>query len=848
MAKKQNESDILVVKHYRAQKAYGEKELIIEHVTDDSETAQFLNRVEAARLNKPYDEAIDMRDKVLWDCKAYQFNNKTHYFDDISLAIFKEEVKRNHGVLNVGAYEKILYGDHTLETRAIRPVDKLNGVQPKPKKLPTVEEKIEEAPTPLPDTAHEDTQEEDGNVLYNYATGYSPKLVQFGYFLERTEPRLQYKMNIHVQGKNINLDAITKDISKNGIRFCFPIETEKNLTNDAILSISFPSLKNKDSRFRELPINYRVMMIGEEEEQYLISCELIRDDDTEWVQDFFHTLIQEESKRYKFDPEDETLTRTALCYQEIYNHSISNIPVFISKIDGHTFIDTMGITENNISLLDFFSTGEFNHDLSAFRIPDRINSFLPSEEDACVKSSLIVLYKDKNKIFSSTNFENSNENEFRALINYARRKNHFRVLKLIALNITNPLNKKVLDHFSESLLEKSPEDYEMIHNKISSLKSVALITDISYLFPSRKIRGYSEDDDDTNDPSSLFVWSENKKINLIENTNTSGTCELAPLPQHLPFKHYPTRREPRYLARTKIEIEINGKRYTGTTRDLSIRGLRLELDKYVSATKGTAVTVGFQSFKQKRSGFDKNNIAYKIVDTYYENEITIISLSREIDEQWNQVTAFFEDIIDVNRSKLRLCINDAITSTMTSLYEHLYSRQLASQPFFLTQTSSGNIRIERTIQPNRNTTIYQFFTNDQGDFDLSPLSVPSLVKNIHHVVNSNIITDHLELYFYKDTDSEDNMVYQHASNYTLTNKTDRLMFIQKCLMAKEHIFLKVSAAETTTHYNYLETQTSMLRTYSKHIAAKLYQELEQVIGHGELIDITSDITLSIELD
>ena len=835
----------LIVKHYRAQKAHGEKELIVERVGSDSETAQFLQRVEAARLNKPHTGAIDMRDKVLWDCKAYQHNNKTHYFDDISLEIFKEEVKRNNGTLTVGGYEKILYGDHTMETRTIRPVDRLQGYTPPVKKSqPTVDKTEETKPqTESPPVEDNIDTENNKDVIYNYGSGHTPEPLDFTYYYERVEPRLQYKMNIIAQSDASTLNGITRDISQHGMRFKFPTDEEIDFRVDTIVSISFPSLKNKDSRFGELLVNYRIVMLGMEEEQTLVSCELIEDDNTQWVSDFFHQFIETEKLRYKLDPEDETLTRTALCYQEVYNHSLTNIPLFFINKGEHTYLESLGITENNKPLLELFTQSE--KELSALRIPSRIQHLTSFNENEEKKKSLLVCYKDKSKLYSATNFEINNADDFNSLIEYARKKSIYRIFKLDTQKIEKGISEKALTDFTERLKEKSEEDHRELVDEISNLHAVGLLTDITYLFPSNK-HGIYDNDDEDNTPNNLSVWCDDKQINLIEKGNVADSCDLTSSPNLLTLEHIAARREPRFLARTKVEIEINGERIATTSRDLSVRGLRIELEESVNLHIGDSVKIGFLSFKQKRSGFDIKNIAYKVVNITQEDKLSVISFSREIGDDWNLVTNFFEDIIEVNKNKLRLCLNDVITASKVSAYEHLYNKHLTSHPFFVSQNSKGGVRLERCVLPYEHSGIAQFFKNENNQFDLTPLSAPGLVKTIHHTVNAQIKTDHLELYFFKDMDQEGNIVYQHATNHSLTKEADRRLFVQKCMEKAEYIFLKMSAAETKPHYNFLEEQTGFLRDISKHHATKLYQELETIIGYGELIDITQEVILSLK--
>ncbi|MBU2478511.1 MAG: hypothetical protein KKA36_05425, partial [Gammaproteobacteria bacterium] len=62
----------ITVKHYRSAHAGARhKELIVEKVTEGSETSQFLKKMDAQRVRRVCFEHIDMRGKVPGECQRY---------------------------------------------------------------------------------------------------------------------------------------------------------------------------------------------------------------------------------------------------------------------------------------------------------------------------------------------------------------------------------------------------------------------------------------------------------------------------------------------------------------------------------------------------------------------------------------------------------------------------------------------------------------------------------------------------------------------------------------------------------------------------------------------------------
>ena len=845
MDKSKKKQTILEVKHFQATGRFGEKKIVIERVTDESETAQFLNRVETQRLNKPYDGAIDMRDKVLFPCKQYQYQNKTHYLDDISLNIFKNEVKNNHGELTVGTFEKIIYGDHTMENRPVRPVDVLHGAEPAQKKKPPPAPKkkpVQQAKPAPKKTATEQKQPPPANTQEptapsTYATTqHAINYIRLGYHLKRTEPRLQYKMKLSIHSNGGEYEAISKDISPHGIRFA--LTQEKNITFEpnSTINISFPMLTEKEAHFSEESITYKIIENNNIEGQNQVCCQLVSNENNQWLNEFFTTFIENESTRYKLDPEDELLTRSALCYGQVYNHNLKTLPIYFSKNADNIAIDTIGITKNNMSLLDFLKTNNFSLDFSAFRLPQRNKHFLP-QSNREGQSSLMILFKNDENIYSFTDFELESKQALLKALSYAKQQKDYRVFKIDALPITQATDDRTLNLLAENLFHNSEEEFSILKLKLAHLCGIGLLTDVTSVFSRTDLPV-------TSDSLEAHCWLGNNKVHVYNNSEAVETSTLTPEPQHLLFKHYPARREPRYLARTKIEVEINGIRRPGTTRDLSVKGLRAELDEHLKIDKGETISVGFLSFKQKRSGFDINNISYKIRDVYYEENKTILSLIRVKDDQWVHVTAFFEDIIEVNRSKLRVCINDVITSTMASVHENIFNNHISSQPFFLSRSAENNITIESITNSTQDNIFTNFFSNTQ-DLDFSALTNANIVKQIHENITNDLGEDSLELYFHKAPDEQGNIVIHSTSNHQLKNNKERLEHIKKCLTTQDFLFVKVVAASSQANVAYTENQINSLRELSRHSAGKLQQELEQIIGYGELVDITDEVSLAL---
>ena len=99
-------------------------------------------------------------------------------------------------------------------------------------------------------------------------------------------------------------------------------------------------------------------------------------------------------------------------------------------------------------------------------------------------------------------------------------------------------------------------------------------------------------------------------------------------PELIRFGYVERRREDRYLAETRVEVIIGSKKYPGMSKDISTRGIRIQLDDAVDVKKGAAVKVGLVSLQKKKSSANLMDIPYR-----YENPgpVDIEVLSAEVE-------------------------------------------------------------------------------------------------------------------------------------------------------------------------------------------------------------------------
>ncbi len=866
------ESVISEIRHYQSKSAHhNDKELVVEKVVSDSETARFLARMEEQRLAKPYDGAIDMRDNVLWECKGYRFNDKTHYLDDISYDIFREGVQKHNGELTVGTFEAIMYGDHTMATKP-DPEDVPTESPPQTPKTsgpaPAAPPQSNTPSTPTSQRREQNTAATTQTSTHPYHDRYNPDIIPFGYYRKRQEPRLLYKTDIELLVAEQAFLGETKDVSVRGLQVVVTADASA-IAPDQTVGVNFNSLQEKGEDAQLTDIAYRVVNVQRADEAIVVTLVRKNPNEPESFNAFMRRFIEVEKTRSKFDHEDEVCTASALLHQRIYTEALTQIPLFMRMNDsGQPQVETLGVTQNNESLIEFFRCDNGQYDWSALCIPTRTRRLAfevaPTTLRYDPRKSMhrpvgeitLFLYKDgKGDIHSAADFELATDYDTLRMARHALVHEHCRIVKVFAQLIRN-YNDEKMNFLAGELERKAADKANALKRNVQGMFALALVADVT-----DNVKSILRDTTGTLDSSykldGLTAWVGNTRINLgAPKRDTVDACVLNKPPQLVRFLHVLKRREERYLAKTKVEVKIDGTVYPGVTRDLSTKGLCVQLDECSGARIGDTVHVGFLSFKGKGDAFDIKNIPYSVVRIEDDDGIRVM-LTREKDRFWEEVTVFFNEIIDLNREKLGLCIEDVFSSAIARLHEDVLSAHLLTMPFFLARLSDGKIVLHKVAVSEYATELADFFYRKKHFLDFRALTAPSMITRFYDAMKNHIksvtsgtravVNNDLEIYMYKTKDEQGNTIIESALNAELRTTEEKLAFIRRAMASGDYRFMKIVVAGIRKlNPQVVDAIVNTIRELSPHRANALQKEVEEIVGYGELIDITNNIVYAME--
>jgi hypothetical protein len=323
-------------------------------------------------------------------------------------------------------------------------------------------------------------------------------------------------------------------------------------------------------------------------------------------------------------------------------------------------------------------------------------------------------------------------------------------------------------------------------------------------------------------------------------------------PELIRFGYVERRREDRYLAETGVEVCVGAKTLPGTSKDISTRGMRIQLEKKVGVKKGATVKVGLVSLQQKKSATNLMDIPYRVIHTRDEDAGTVLMLERVLGGKREGLKEFFVELITKNQHKLGVDIGDIWGATASRVYEAVLAANTPTIPFFLARSAEGGAHLQFVGIPESLSPLRSFFESEEGP-DFRCLNEGRVVSALYDAVqillrqcrNGEAPTPYeLEMYLYKEIDEVTGESFLHsATELDFSTDARREAFLMRLIEYPDWRVVKLlSTFSQKLDEKAIDKTVDTVRAQSKHKAIKLSDQVHSLVGHGEMIDITDEWT------
>jgi len=840
----------IVVKHFkRSGVGSDDKELITEIVVESSDTGRFLQRVEESRLTRPCFQTIDMRGRVAGECHRYAFNDRVHYLDEISFQLFEQGLREHNGVYTVGTFESIMGVAHRLQDQqTMRAESERRRGEVERRRLERARRAALLGRADGNDRDRVQREADTPAVLID-----NPALLPLGYFRRRSHPRLQYACAVIVERGNIRSNGITGDISVCGARV--HVQGLIAFKRDQEVLLSFPGLEDEAGKIDVKRIAYRIVGIEERREETVLRLQRSDPDKPAGFSGFVEDFIRRFQRNYKLDVDDEYQSLLSWYYERCYAQSATQIPFYVEQSGTSDLrVQAVAMSAGNSYLARFFCTDADNYNFTPICLPHRLQQLQQK------RSFVMAMYRQRGgqdqcmRIHSAADFEFSSRAAFRDMVSYTMGQPDHCIVKVHVSKVpavTIPEQK--LDEVSQRLQYKAGTQMVELRERLQKLCLVGYIIDLTQTF--QQLMERSGESAAGGGDLAAWVGSEHR---CLASGGVKDKLSIPPedlRPELIRFGYVERRREDRYLAETRVKVSIAGKVCTGLTKDISTRGMRIQLHKRVDVKKSTCVKVGLVSLQPKKSGTNLMDIPYRVVQTRDEEEGTVLMLERILAGKCEGLKEFFVELIARNQHRLGIDIGDIWGATTSRIYEALLAANTPTVPFFLARNSEGGAHLQFVGIAETSGSLLDYFSAPGGAVDFRCLNDRRVVTLLYDAVQILLRQSRnsddkptpfeLDMYLYKECDELTGEALIHAATeLDFTTDAQREAFLTKFTGYTDWRCIRiVSTFIQPVDENTLDNMVASLRSQSKHRAIKLSDLAHSLVGYGELIDITDEWSL-----
>lgn len=754
----------------------------------DASINAFLLSMELKRLCAPSIRIIDFRSDG--DCVEFIYSGIRHFLQAADIEEFKQLLEQYHGVYSNGLYEELLR--HHAERK---------------------KNKQQEAPTP--------------NQEANIPARFKVDSIRFASYSHRRDERMFYCSQILVTLANgRKFEAKTSDLSCSGIKlilpFVMPFTGRENIT------ITFTGLIELFPKYAELltEVPYETLGVETKDTKVWLKTRYLAEN-----KDFeqFVLNFQEANRyRYRIDTNYFAYTLNIKAMEYAYLPKVRGITIFFST-DPQTPEPSFTLKSDcNHDDLDYWRDERSDDKLRALFSAQRMKRFTESLNNNETVSTTFYCFKhtSQNHVYfiCATLEELLEKNLTDTFFRMAASHTSFRVYKFEFAPLDHSANciKNIISDLPN-------ENTELITKEISALGYIGMLTRI-----------------DT--PEDLEVYSNftaTTSANALQ-CFTLKTDSVKPI--NLEYLQYTKpREEPRYLYKTPVLVY--GKDLppvTGWTRDLSSRGLQIELAAPVEYYNNDVIYVSLPKLQELSKKTKLENIPYDVV--FVNSAHTILHLRMHHKTSNESTSLFLEELFKINAKHLEPARAVPEMSMLSQALRNITIANLFSTPVIFMRGSLNRLGFicesKYGTEVNNLCQIYEHEPQKRNTFPLFANSIlknevmPSfkLIKNTEKQFQINI--------YVKRTKINDVVTYFPRAEDEFTYKQEIVDFIKDGQVhgyfAAFALFLSITGRPNTTE---IDKELAYLKRAAPHKFKALESNLWNKFGFGDLVDITQSVAL-----
>ncbi|MBT0585808.1 PilZ domain-containing protein [Alteromonas oceanisediminis] len=773
---------------------------VASHLSRDR---RFLLKMELKRLARPCIRVIDLRGKVDGECRLYEHDGRNHYLDDIAIETFEKQL-RLFGEYTLGVYEAV----HRTE----------NNLQLMRKALET-----------QPDSTTNETTEQDPLTRFSIPT---TTLLDYP---KRDNERMNYAVALELFTEHNNsVMATSMDISRTGMRV--KLNSNYLFKPGEKLSVYFRGMEAEYALDKKQGIEYQILDIERIDREQRLRLVRAEDDVNPAFDHFLEKFIHGNKRRYKVNMDNTVDAIKSKTCEQFYTPRFPSLPVFIDLVDEQYIPRYAMVNDANRQILQYWQDETDAQRIGFMLNHERIAQMarMPHEQREMFVYVFTHVKDAKVYFYSATRQELNSEPDVSSVyLGFGSRKVSWRVFKLQLTDMTpeqaySPLS--IPDSVSDTVKRQNHPPTPRLMARLKHLKHILLVTDITSELGQQRYEKHG------------VKRSELVKLKRFGHPRN----KLPELVKVFRFKYLEQRLENRYQLRSKVSLRFEDMELEGVSEDVSVQGLRLELDSFFHGPVNSRVTIAFPQLQKITKKYKLVNLQYRVVNISADRNVLHLKV---INESGNVAKQFFEDLIKHNRNRLKTYPDEEEIPGIGHALRCIYAKNVANIAFFI-RKDNGRFVPDNVINYGQNTRLARLGQQfaEPGEFNLEFLYrdrtrqyafIQEALKQLK--VEPNPLERELFIAF--DPSQEDfNEAIKPRFAEQFLDHEERRTFISTAMKNGQFIAVYVYVSLTgRPDLDTLQSEINYVSVYAIHRAKELEEQLWNVYAMGNLIDITDDV-------
>ena len=788
-------------------------ELFGRFIKKEPKQIQFLVKMELKRLAEPCIRLIDCRPRAGDDCEMVRAGTVTHYLDGHTREIYDKELKL-YGLYCMGVYEAVMAKEKALKTAAKQ------GVV-------------------LSDKA----SEKDSNPEIA-ASKYNVPLIKLGYHIQRKTERLilSAKVKVTLPGNRL-LDASISDFSIHGLKIRLPAHL--HLSPKATMAIDLSFMRQaKEQSPGHWTGHYQLIAIHKQNSMYQW-VRLVRIDNDDILTERIERYFDKQRPRLTIDTDSAVESVQARGFEDAYFRQLSGAPILIGQTSaGLKPINSLR-THANQNVFNYWRGSDGKLRLSDMLTVPRLRELSTNAKKGC--TTLLYCFSHlaggQLNYFVASNDELKQSGLRNLFFSVGSHRDSWRVFSLTihALNIDDANRPLSLpDSIQKELGLNRPLSRET-QKKLESLKGVVMMFDTTSRMGSHSYKAlYSSEDQDANKLKSF----------LIGNSNTLIKEEC------FEFSH--KRSEKRYLYRTPATARITQRATTGTTVNMSGKGLQVQLNKPLPVAEGDLVMVSLPKLQALDSKIKLMDIPYRVMAMNQSQ--SLLSLRIHGDTVHPSVVPFMKQLLKVNGHKLKQASEEASLPEYISGLRNMLVTTLPHPAIFISRVEN-RVALTHVGSGNEDNGLLPFLQQlhkQTGDTEDHSVNLTGLLRGERfnqlllrplRVLQEGQPGCYSECLIAASRDEQDNIT--KVDCLYLMDNTDpeqARAFVETALDKDDFFALRINLSRYgNPSFTSMNKELHYISDYAAHKAQKLEKEFYAILGVGELVDITEEVLVRLAI-